>query len=494
MMIDYELKFLHGYVFFIIGMEEQDPIDLKNPENQGGSIDRMNAGPNNDKSHTFPLIPDLSLKRCEAPAANERRELKNNSLTDKHTQGSKIWDSISSLGLDPENTDYIVEHGMKFLEKSFILAKKLKISQEIATNALDILKSSRQDIELEIAREDRDKIESCLRENPEIECHEDIALFCEIDEKIVAAYFEMQPLTENEKKHIGEHYNKDISVDTISNILKISSKKVKEYIEKTFATFSGQEGRNAFAIIEKKIGGIPIPKLREKIRSKNLKLQDQLCCILKRENKCEYETVANYLDKFTESKEFLNVDWNLDLEDILVIKKSGKDNIEQLSSKLNKVESLITGYFMHRYCIYPVELKHYNELQDSQIEELFDSLDSISFSFNEYRTIITQSFDDIISKVEDASSPKKSKDLIIDILPLVFYYLKCSLPFEDIARIIANLSDINLTTHDVFHLIFQLSDPVLKGLCIEHYSFSNAVPLYYPKLKHSRGKPESSKF
>ena len=38
------------------------------------------------------------------------------------------------------------------------------------------------------------------------------------------------------------------------------------------------------------------------------------------------------------------------------------------------------------------------------------------------------------------------------------------------------------------HLIFQLSDPVLKGFCIEHYSFSNSIPLIYTQLPDAESK------
>ena len=101
-----------------------------------------------------------------------------------------------------------------------------------------------------------------------------------------------------------------------------------------------------------------------------------------------------------------------------------------------------------------------------------------------YRTIVTHSYDDIIKSIEANGKSESAVDLLIESLPLIFYYLKCSLPFEEIVRLIANITHIPITIHDLFHIIFQMSDPVLKGLCIEHYSFSNPVPLYYPKLKH----------
>ncbi|KAI6656615.1 hypothetical protein LOD99_1410 [Oopsacas minuta] len=96
--------------------------------------------------------------------------------------------------------------------------------------------------------------------------------------------------------------------------------------------------------------------------------------------------------------------------------------------------------------------------------------------------------------IDDAKENETPRDVFRQVLPLAFYYLKCSLPFEDITQIIANASNLILTTHDLFHIIFQLSEPVLRGFCIEHYSFSNSVPFYYPILPSKSLKQKDTKF
>ncbi|KAI6649412.1 P-loop containing nucleoside triphosphate hydrolase [Oopsacas minuta] len=97
--------------------------------------------------------------------------------------------------------------------------------------------------------------------------------------------------------------------------------------------------------------------------------------------------------------------------------------------------------------------------------------------------VIVNSFEEIM---KDAELPGKTpKEIFQQLLPLTFYYLKCSLPFDDITQILANTCNISLTNHEIFHMIFQLSDPILRGFCIEHYSFSNPVPFYYPILSQN---------
>ena len=301
-----------------------------------------------------------------------------------------------------------------------------------------------------------------------------------MSEELVSKYFESQP---PENLLIREKYNKDISVIEISNILNIAAN-MREHIENTFVIFSGEEGTIVLNIICNHFGEISISALREKIVSKNLKLQDQLGYILPRKSKSDYQIVEKYFFNYEESRKFLDIDFDLTANDISLIKENSKDSVEQLSVKLNKIESVIRDY-IHRYSPHPVETTCNTTLQAKQIESIARAFGNKKISFNEYRMIVTHSFDHIISDVEETCKSKTPKQLLIDLLPLAFYYLKCSLPFEDIARIIANVTDITLTTHDVFNMIFQLSDPVLRGLCIEHYSFSNPVPIYYPKLRTS---------
>ena len=79
------------------------------------------------------------------------------------------------------------------------------------------------------------------------------------------------------------------------------------------------------------------------------------------------------------------------------------------------------------------------------------------------------------------------KTLLNELLPRIFNYLKCYLPLANIKAIILNKFQIRLTTHQLFHMVFQLSDPLLRGFCIEHYSYGNPVPLYYaPFATHSK--------
>ena len=380
---------------------------------------------NGNATFTASSLPDVSQdSQGSFPRVASKLDVLVCSM-DQCSQGSNTQAAFLDLGLKQESVEFIIENGKKYLEKPLILSKKLKISQDIAIKSLNILKSSTVTTSLELTQEDKKNIDKCLSENPDVDSHEDIALLCEIDEEIVLKYFELKPLTQNQKNLIKENFDKNISVENISNILKISPKKIKDYIEMTFVTFSGDDGKKALTIIDRHCGQIPIPDLRDRIRSKNLKLQDQLCCKLNRIDKSDYAIFANYLSKYSESKEFLKVDLKLSITDILTIKQSGKDNVEQLSMKLNKVETLISDY-IHRYTLNYVELQHYTELQTKQLVAINQGFGTNSFSFDKYRVIITHSFDEIISKVEDASSSKKSRDLLIDVLPLAFYYLKCS--------------------------------------------------------------------
>ena len=414
----------------------------------------------------------------------------NSLVTAKVGDPSTLESSLLSLSLKQSQVDFILKNREQCLKNPRILSIKFEISESKASEVIEILKSAKSDTETELSPAVMEKIKACLVKYPDMN-HEEVALLCELDEQLISKYFEMLPLNKDQKSFIKERYNKDNSISDISNLLEIGINRVREYVEATFVTFSGEEGMKVLDIIHKHFSPIPIPSLREKIRSKNLKLQDQLCCKLPRKNREDFEFLMQYFRKYDESDNFLKCDLNLSMDDITKIKQSSRDDVEQLSSKLNKVESIIYDY-INQYAVYHIENANCAELQAKQISEIALSFGTTKFSFDNYRTIITNSFDEIISQVENATECKGDMALI-RLLPLVFYYLKCSLPFEDIARIIANLSDITLTTHDVFHLVFQLpTDAVLRGFCIEHYSFSNAVPLYYPKL--SVGNSATTKF
>ena len=403
------------------------------------------------------------------------------------TSTSDLQTALLSLNIDQKEVEMIIKEGGNFLEKPKILARKLKITQEVANKALEIFKSHKEVIKMtpELCK----VVKKCLEKNPDIDDPEDIALICDVDKKIAQKYFEMLPLNREQEKLIREEYRMGNSADKISKFLNISIRKVKEYIALTFPTFSDSKGKLTLEIINKYCGNISISTLQKKISSKNLKLRNQLCSDLCRKNATEYTIVCNYLSRFKETEDFLKIDRNLTLGEINVIKQSSKClNVEELSIKLNKIESVITEY-IDQYTVHPVEHKWNTELQEKQIENISKAFENATFSLTDYKTIITHSFDSIINGIKNRKKTKKVQKLMDKLLHLIFYYIKCSLPLEDIIQIITNVSNIPLTTHDMFHIIFQLSDSVLRGICIEDYSFSNPVPLYYPRLK-----PPQSKF
>ena len=250
--------------------------------------------------------------------------------------------------------------------------------------------------------------------------------------------------------------------------------------------------KKALAIILKISGKFDFSKLREMVISRDLKLQDQLCCILRRKkDKDQFTTVRTYFNKFAESKLFFEVDIQLSIEDILHIKQCRSENVAQLSKELQKVESIISEY-LHQYNPNELLNNHLTIQQFNQINTIVTNFGKDKLSFQTYRMIISESFEDIFKNAEN--NGRTPKEAFLQLLPLSFYYLKCSLPLADITQMIANSSQITVTTHDVFHIIFQLSDPVLKGFCIEHYSFSNPVPLYYPLLLESSFEKKQTKF
>ena len=103
-------------------------------------------------------------------------------------------------------------------------------------------------------------------------------------------------------------------------------------------------------------------------------------------------------------------------------------------------------------------------------------------SFHAYRMIA-------VDPIKDIKNPSKKMyslwcnnptRMFERLLPWIFYYLKCYLPLTDIVTILYDVFEIRLTTHQVFHMVFQHSDSLLRGFCIEHYSYSHPIPFYYP--------------
>ena len=394
-----------------------------------------------------------------------------------------VIEKLISLGFDNKEIEFICENGERYFRYPKVLAKRLIISYERAENALEILKSSKRTA---IKRDYAKKIENCLRDNPEFESIEEIALMCEISKELVAEHLDSKPLAEKQKDKVKELFNKGNEIDVIARELNSTNNKVQQFVDLTFLTFSGEEGGNILNIILKKenMSSYSGWKIREMVIAKDLKLQDQLCCRLSKTNKEEFHKLSRYFNKFDESRSFFAIDTNLTIGDILLIKQSNLD-IEQLSIRLHKVESVITEH-LQSYSPYKAERDYYLDQQQERIKEITKQFGKISINIENYKTIISESLDSLIERVQMKKSD--SIEVFTELLPLILYYLKCSLSFLDITRIIAEVTKLTLTSYDIFHLIFQQSDPFVRGLCIEHYSFSNPVPLHYPRLQISSHK------
>ena len=386
---------------------------------------------------------------------------------------------LLALNIESKHIEFICTKGKNFIDDPELLSLKLGISIEQANGALEALVLlgkkclSNQEINL---------IEKLLKNQPKIQSAKKIAVFCDIDEELVAEYLESRSLSDSQKYAISELFNKGSSIDDIAYKLKLSSnRKIQEFVDNKFITFCGIEGQRILEIIQRQenMGIQTASKLREMIKSRNIKLQEELCCILRTNNKQEYKLVRKYFEMFNESRNFFEFDTNLSIEDILFIKDSSL-NIKQLSIKLNKVETVIREH-LSQYCPHQEESYYYAYCQKKEIEKMVVNFGKDTKTFHTYRTIVTESFDTLIEKTGRVGTVDPI-EAFNQLLPLIFYYLKCSLSLNNITRIIAKACNIALTSYDIFHMTFQLSDPVVRGLCIEHYSFSNPVPLYYPRI------------
>ena len=392
---------------------------------------------------------------------------------------------LLSLNLSKEDINLLLEHGDKYLEKPpLLLARKLNVHVDKAKVAIEALKSFKSKKPTNyISEDDRILIEDCLKDNPEFSTPEDIVLLTDLPLQTVILYLQNRPLDDRQKADIKERVNTGTSIHDISVNLGITLKKVQEYVESTFLTFTCEEGRRCLQIIMKNFGDFSKFELRRLVISNNLKLQDKLCYILFERSKEDYIQLKKYFAKFGESSSFFNINSELTMNDIDEINQSS--DIENLSIKLNKVESVIREY-LEQYHLNNIVGEHCKEMQKKNIQQFLKDYGNTLLSFRSYRMVITHSFEEIFQQVDTRDNQVDTRDNQIekftDLLPLAFYYLKCSLPFEDITQMLSSKYDRTLTTHDLFHLIFQLSDPVLRGFCIEHYSFSNPVPFYYPNL------------
>ena len=393
-------------------------------------------------------------------------------------KGDSLKNKLLQLNLNEENVKYILENGERFSARPGILAKKLDITVDQAKKAVNELKAyQRKQIFEEV-----EKFEKLVKENSELDL-EEIALLHDIPDNVVKTFLEnleTSPLTEGEKVAIKELLNDGFSMTEIASELKLSQKKISEYVENTFISFTGKDGGIALEIINKYLGKCPIGRLREMIVKKDVTLQEKICYELPRKNESKFEDVKKYFMKFEESRKFFEIEETLSIEAKVCIKSCSLDDVRELSLKLNRMERVIRDYLL-RYSQDEEFMLVCAQKQLKQIQNMITNFESnTQISHSTYRMIISDSFDNLIQNAKGFhESPPK---VFHELLPLTFYYLKCSLPLGELTQIISSIMNIHLTTLDLFHLIFQMSDPVVRGLCIEHYSFSNPVPFYYPIL------------
>ena len=404
---------------------------------------------------------------------------KNSIHTDSEDEKEEtLEDELFHLDLNTKTVSIIIEYGKKYLNHPEALAERFSIDVNVAKEALEVFNAFKIK---QISSKQIKEFQLLIEKNP-LKSLEEVALVNGIDDNVVSAYLEYSetiPLTESEKVTIKEHLDAGSPMKNIAEDLKISQKKIKEHVENKFILFNGKDGEEVLAIISEHFGRYPIVKLREMIRKKDMDLQEKICFELLKKNESEHRAVKNYFMKFEESKNFFKIK-TLSIEAKTCIRASSIENTKKLSVKLNVMERVIRDYFL-QYAPDKQLMLYCAQNQFIRIQFLKAKfLSDMQISHTQYRMIISDSSDTIVQNAKNLSgSPKK---VFNELLPLAFYYLKCSLPLEEITRILAKITKISLTTLDLFHLIFQKSDPVVRGLCIEHYSFSNPVPFYYPIL------------
>ncbi|KAI6650382.1 hypothetical protein LOD99_5819 [Oopsacas minuta] len=412
-------------------------------------------------------------------------------LLPNSSKDNELQSLLVHLELGKEKVDYILENGHKFIDKPKVLARKVDIGIAKAEMITDALRNSNRKNIDSLTDEMSKKIQECMKDNPDMLNASDIALLTDIEEELVAAYLESKPLNEGQKRTISELYKSDFSVPDIHDSLGISMEKIQDHLDNTMLVFAGREGKKVLKIIFKYTKKVPTTKLIDNIRNNDLKLQDQLVCKLRRKNEHEYQEIFHYLKKFKETENFCQINTHLTIDDIIYINESSLD-VEQLSIKFNKVETVIRDV-LESYKPHELEERHYKNLQLQRIENIIILFGRETKAFLAYRMIISDSIESMILRAESIKRNDPMK-VFEELLPLTFYYLKCSLPFDDITRIIAKTCRITLTTHEIFHIIFQLSDPILKGRAgWNPIGKSHLLDLIF-ETDFERGNPRKSAF
>ena len=469
-------------------IEEQETTSVNKTnemvkDHEKESVDNKNIIANNSVTTDQSELMNINDQLLLSPITNVSTSVTNREIHHQNDfeKDNVLQDKLGELGLCGKDIEYILSQGKKFFEKPQLLARKLNMSIEISNFALDLLKSSLSEPEESLTSEEILKIAKYVNENPE-DGAEDIALMCDIEEALLTKYLLSLPLTTIQKSKVTEMFQSNLSTSDIAIMLKSSKEKIDEYIMQTFITFEGIEGNCILLIIQNNFGDFPPSKLRELILKKDLKLQDQLGCILRDKSQEEFKKLLEYFNKFEESRAFLLFDMNLTEDDILTIRQSDCTNLEQLSMRLHKVETVVKNY-LEQYNPCSIEREHKMGMQMTEMKQIVKIFGNAKLTFHTYRMIISDSLEELIQQSDWSS--KQPQNAFNELLPQIFYYLKCSLPFEHLSNMIALSYKGIFTTHDLFHLLFQLSDPVLKGFCLEHYSFSNPIPFIYPQLPNA---------
>ena len=104
-----------------------------------------------------------------------------------------------------------------------------------------------------------------------------------------------------------------------------------------------------------------------------------------------------------------------------------------------------------------------------------------ALNIERYRKLYSDSFSD---QLKHLTYKCNSSDEIMDsLIPLALYYLNCNLPFIQLIEMIdSKILDIP-TPVDLVHILFQNSEKLLRAIILNHYSFCNPIPFYYPIIK-----------
>ena len=98
-----------------------------------------------------------------------------------------------------------------------------------------------------------------------------------------------------------------------------------------------------------------------------------------------------------------------------------------------------------------------------------------------YRMLFSDSFSDQLEHL--TYKCYSSSEIMDSLVPLALYYLNCNLPFIQLLEMIdSKILDIPAPV-DLVHILFQNSEKLLRAIILNHYSFSNPIPFYYPIIK-----------